>query len=198
MGAISLKYKSKSGNLTAPGDVDPGAMIPLMTTTLSTASASVTFSSIPQEYEHLQVRVWGWNTSGSDRSLAIYYNSDTGINYVNHYLQGNGSSATAGAETGRGQTFIIDSNAGQTGFNGDVNKASTFLIDILDYANTNKFTTVRALGGWDGNGSGVVGLASALWRSTAAINTLTFFLPYSTNIGAGSKFALYGIKRAGA
>lgn len=198
MASISLKYKSKSGNLTAPGDVDPGAMIPLATTTLSTASANVTFSSIPQGYEHLQVRVWGWNTSGSDRSLAIYYNSDTGINYVNHYLQGNGTSVTAGAETGRGQTFIIDSNAGQTGFNGDVNKASVFIIDILDYANTNKLKTVRAFGGWDGNGGGVVGLASSLWRSTAAISTLTFFLPYSTNLGAGSTFALYGIKRAGA
>lgn len=198
MAVSSLKNKTKLSTLTSPFDIDLGGMIPLMTTTLSTSAVSVTFSDIPQSYEHLQVRVWGWNTSGSDRSLAIYYNSDTGINYVNHYLQGNGSSATAGAETGRGQTFIIDSAAGQTGLNGDVNKASVFLIDILDYANTNKNTTVRALGGWDGNGGGVVGLASSLWLSTSAINTLTFFLPYSTNIGAGSKFALYGIKRAGA
>jgi hypothetical protein len=198
MGSVSLKNKSKSGNLTAPGDVDPGAMIPLMTTTLGSAAASVTFSAIPQNYEHLQVRIWGWNNSGSDRSLAIYYNSDAGINYVNHYLQGTGSAASSGAQTGRGQTFILDSNSGQTGFNGDVNKASVFIIDILDYKNTNKNKTIRALGGWDGNGTGVVGLGSSLWLSTAAISTLTFFLPYSTNIGAGSTFALYGIKRAGA
>jgi hypothetical protein len=198
MGSISLKTKSKSNNLTAPGDVDLGAMIPLMTTTLGIAAASVTFSSIPQNYEHLQVRIWGWNNSGSDRSLAIYYNSDAGINYVNHYLQGNGSTVTSGGETGRGQTFILDSSSGQTGFNGDVNKASVFIIDILDYKDTNKFKTIKGLGGWDGNGTGVVGLGSSLWRSTAAISTLTFFLPYSTNIGAGSTFALYGIKRAGA
>jgi hypothetical protein len=198
MGSISLKTKSKSNNLTAPGDVDLGAMIPIATTTVGTATATVTFSSIPQNYEHLQVRIWGWNNSGSDRSLAIYYNSDAGINYVNHYLQGNGTAASAGAQTGRGQTFILDSNSGQTGFNGDVNKASVFIIDILDYKNTNKNKTIRGLGGWDGNGTGVVGLGSSLWLSTAAISTLTFFLPYSTNIGAGSTFALYGIKRAGA
>ena len=48
MGAISLKYKSKSGNLTAPGDVDPGAMIPIATTALTTTAANITFSNIPK------------------------------------------------------------------------------------------------------------------------------------------------------
>ena len=57
MASISLKNKSKSGNLTAPGDVDPGAMIPLMTTTVGTAVSAVTFSDIPQAYEHLQIRI---------------------------------------------------------------------------------------------------------------------------------------------
>ena len=51
MASISLKYKSKSGNLTAPGDVDLGAMIPLMTATPS-GTGTVTFSNIPQSYEH--------------------------------------------------------------------------------------------------------------------------------------------------
>ena len=49
MASISLKNKSKSGNLTAPGDVDPGAMIPIATSTVSSATATVTFSSIPQK-----------------------------------------------------------------------------------------------------------------------------------------------------
>ena len=47
MASISLKYKSKQGTLTAPGDVDLGAMIPLMTTTVgSGGSSTITFSSI--------------------------------------------------------------------------------------------------------------------------------------------------------
>jgi hypothetical protein len=198
MASISLKYKSKQGNLTAPGDVDPGAMIPLATTTLTTTTATVTFSSIPQVYEHLQVRLWGYNTSGSDRSLEYKFNNDATAVYANHYLLGSGAAASAGAQTGRNYCYTFDADSVQRGFNGDSTKASTFLIDILDYSNTNKFKTVRAIGGWDGNGSGYIGLASNLWRSTAAIDRIDFTLPYSTNFGANTTFALYGIKRAGA
>jgi hypothetical protein len=166
----------------------------IATTTLATSTANISFSSIPAGYTHLQLRITGWNTSGSDRSLAMYYNSDTGINYVNHFFIGNGSTATAGPQTGRGQTFIFDDNSGQRGFNGDTLYRSSFVIDILDYANTNKNKTIRGIGGWDANGSGNVGIGSSLWMSTAAINSITLFLPYSTNFGAGTKASLYGIR----
>lgn len=172
----------------------PSTYDAIATTTLATSTANITFSSIPANYTHLQLRISGYNTSGSDRSLALYYNSDTGLNYVNHFVIGSGSAATAGAQTGRGQTFIFDDNSGQRGFNGDSAIRSSFVIDILDYANTNKNKTIRGIGGWDGNGSGYVGLGSSLWRSTAAINSLTLFLPYSTNFGAGTKASLYGIR----
>lgn len=199
MASISLKYKSKQGNLTAPGDVDPGAMIPLATTTLTTTTATVTFSSIPQAYEHLQIRIWGYNTSGSDRTLWLQFNSDSGSNYRNHWLSGNGSAASAGADSAATVGILpLNANSSQTGFNGDSTKASVVIMDILDYTNTNKYTTVRTLGGWDGNGGGYAYLASGLWMNTAAISTLYFQLPYSTNFGTNTTFALYGIKRAGA
>jgi hypothetical protein len=66
------------------------------------------------------------------------------------------------------------------------------VIDILDYANTNKYKTMRTLSGYDANGSGNVGLFSGLWMNTAAvtsINLLTFYDQYATY----SSFALYGI-----
>jgi hypothetical protein len=172
----------------------PSTYDAIATTTLATSAASITFSSIPADYTHLQLRISGYNTSGSDRSLALYYNSDTGLNYVNHYFIGSGSAATTGAETGRGQTFIFDANSGQRGFNGDASYRSSFIIDVLDYANTNKYKTIRGIGGWDANGSGYVGSGSSLWMSTSAINSLTLFLPYSTNFGAGTNASLYGIR----
>ena len=67
-----------------------------------------------------------------------------------------------------------------------------------DYKDTNKYTTVRTLGGWEGNGTGYVYFASGLWMNTAAVSTLYFQLPYSTNFGSGTTFAIYGIKTAGA
>jgi hypothetical protein len=66
-------------------------------------------------------------------------------------------------------------------------------MDILDYANTNKFKTTRTLTGSDLNGSGVVSLDSGSWRSTSAITSITF-TARANLINTYSSFALYGIK----
>ena len=186
---LGIMASSISGNL------DPSAYFPIATTTLASATASVTFSSISSAYTHLQVRIWGYNTSGSDRTLYLQLNSDSGSNYRNHYLSGNGAVTAVGSE-GAATTGILplNANSSQTGFNGDVNKASTVIMDVLDYTNTNKYTTIRTLGGWDGNGSGRAYLSSGVWMNTAAITNLYFQLPYSTNFGTGTSFTLYGIK----
>jgi hypothetical protein len=73
------------------------------------------------------------------------------------------------------------------------NTYGVIVIDILDYTNTNKYTTVRTLGGYDNNGSGAVALFSGLWLNTAAITSIqtgAFFAGDDTN----SQLALYGIK----
>jgi len=71
------------------------------------------------------------------------------------------------------------------------------VIDILDYANTNKYKTTRALAGLDINAAGgFIALRSGNWRNTNAITTITL-KPESSRIFAQySQFALYGIKGA--
>jgi hypothetical protein len=190
MASISLKYKSKSGNLTAPGDVDLGAMIPIATTTLGSSQSTITFSSIPQNYEHLQIR---GITAGSGVQSTLRFNSDSGNNYAAHSLLGDGSTVSAGGATS------------QTGINtiGYLNNVSNvfvpFIIDILDYSNTNKNKTVRYTFGWEKNASGsYIYYASGLWMNTSAINTITISADSSGSIAQYSSYALYGIKRAGA
>ena len=191
MGAISLKYKSKSGNLTAPGDVDPGAMIPLATTTLTTSTATVTFSAIPQDYEHLQIR---WFARGS--SLAGLYwtfNSDTGANYTRHRISADGSSVSVSGLSSQNNIYTVASW-------GIPNTASIFadgVYDILDYRNANKYKTLRGLAGQDSNGSGGVEFISGLWMNTAAITAISI-TPNTGTFQQYTSFALYGIKRAGA
>jgi hypothetical protein len=167
----------------------------IATTTLGSNTATITFSSIPATYKHLQVRIWGYNNSGSDRTLYLQLNSDAGSNYRNHYLAGTGAAISAAADSAA-TTGILPYNgpSSATGFNGDSTKASVVIMDILDYTNTNKYTTVRTIGGWDGNGSGQIYLSSGLWMNTAAVTNLYFQLPYSTLFGTGTKMALYGIK----
>lgn len=192
MASISLKYKSKQGTLTAPGDVDPGAMIPIATTTLSTTASTVTFSSIPQAYEHLQIRCSAL-TASSGAVMVLRLNSDTGGNYTSHRLNGDGTSAAAFAETGVSYARIFGQNIGTSTAN-----PTAIIIDILDYSNTNKNKTIRSLAGCDLNGSGETGLQSSLWLNTSSVSTIELRLNTSGNYSQYSSFALYGIKRAGA
>jgi hypothetical protein len=190
MPVLGIIASSISGNL------DPSAYFPIASTKITTATASVTFSSIPATYTHLQMRIWGYNNSGSDRTLWMQFNSDSGSNYRNHYLAGNGSAIASGADSAATVGILpYNSAASTTGFNGDSAKASVVIMDILDYTNTNKYTTVRTLGGWDGNGSGQIYLSSGVWMNTAAITNLYFQIPYSTLFNTGTVFTLYGITR---
>ncbi len=76
------------------------------------------------------------------------------------------------------------------------NSANIFcatITDVLDYTDTNKYKTVRYLGGKDQNGSGGVSLNSGSWRSTAAVTSITFFSS-GVDFPEYTQFALYGLK----
>lgn len=154
-------------------------------------SSAVTFSSIPSTYKHLQIRAIGhWSgTSNQYANGQLQINGDTASNYSYHRLYGNGSAASADAST---STTKINT----PWFPDDLYNTAIFgsiIIDVLDYQNTNKYKTIRTLGGFDGNGSGFVGLFSGLWMQTTAISSISISLP-SYNLTQYSKFALYGIK----
>ena len=177
-----------SGHLFAPS----GAYDSIATTTVgSGGTASVTFSSISQTYTHLQIR-WLMRSnraSGTNDGLQVRFNSDTGSNYSNHLLYGDGSGAyaAAGANTTSMPLGYGSSN------NNISNTFGAGVIDILDYTNTNKYKTTRFLGGADKNGSGVVSLYSSVWLSTSAVTSITL-TPQTDNWVQYSSFALYGIK----
>lgn len=200
MGAISLKYKSKSGNLTAPGDVDPGAMIPLATVTVGAGgSSSISFTSIPSAYEHLQIRAIGRtnrSATGGDYSLVVINNDASASNYSMHQLLGNGVSVLVG---GYPQTFAGALISRWAAASDGSNMFGVAIIDILDYANTNKYKTIRSLGALDTNSANCqINLESNLWMNTSAITSLTINPGAGTSWSQYSSFALYGIKRAGA
>ena len=155
----------------------------IATQTVSTAVASVTFSSIPQNYTHLQIR-FAIPSPGTD--IRFQFNSDTAANYTFHYLYGEGASCLSGnaATTSDGYAGFYYNNSNVTG---------GAILDFVDYANTNKFKTVKGLTGQDNNGSGIIMLVSSHWRSTAAINSIKLY-HVTGNIGAGASFALYGLK----
>jgi len=173
------------------GNLVTDAYESIATTTLSSSASSITFSSIPATFKHLQIRAL-FGTAGAGSAYIINFNSDTGNNYSYHYLNGNGASATVGASTSRAFTIVTDnSGAGVT------TSPTATVIDILDYTSTAKNKTVRSLVGFDGNGSGDIRLASGLYFATpAAITSISFAGDGASTLAQHSKFALYGIKGA--
>lgn len=151
-------------------------------------SAYAEFTSIPSTYTHLQIRSIAKSSTTAGR-IDIQFNSDTGTNYANHFLDGTGSSVSAGAETSNGKISIYYLMTAST----NANMFSGGVIDILDYKNTNKYKTLRALVGNDQNGSGDITLQSGLWQNTNAITSIKL-TPQTGNLAQYSSFALYGIK----
>lgn len=157
----------------------------------SGGSTSVSFTSIPSTYAHLQIRS-SFTTSTGGQVISVRLNSDTGSNYTLHSLVGNGSAASADSGTSQPYSPIFGRVVGTSTTNPTV-----VVTDILDYTNTNKNTTLRSLGGNDNNGSGEINLISGLWLNTAAITSIEIS-PYNgaVNFKEYSHFALYGIKAA--
>jgi hypothetical protein len=177
-----------SSRLTAPAT----AYESIATVTVgSGGAANVEFTSIPATYTHLQIRLIGRSDRAANLdSLRLQANSDTASNYAEHGLYGDG--ASAGAFAGTSQTYMQFYRI--AGANAGANIFGAIYIDILDYANTNKFKTARSIGGADNNGSGEIYLMSGLWRSTSAITSLKLLPGVGTNFTQYSQFALYGIK----
>jgi hypothetical protein len=163
----------------------------------STAGAgglsSVTFSSIPSTYKHLQIRATariGVNNPGNDGGyVGLRFNSDTGTNYTTHIINGNGATAGSTAWTGINEIYFQRFAGNNTG----ANIFGAGVLDILDYQNTNKNTTIRNLAGFDNNGGGLMYLTSGLWLNTSAITSITL-TPEAGNFLQYSSLALYGIK----
>jgi hypothetical protein len=158
----------------------------IATATFTGSALSVTFSSIPSTYQHLQIRGLARTPGGNDQ-IDLRFNGDSGTNYSMHGLSANGASVSGEGYGTQNRIF----NANSPVSDSDVYCIS--VIDILDYANTNKNTTVRTLQGRDTNGTGVIALNSGAWYNTAAVTSITL-AARTYNPTSISSFALYGIK----
>ena len=167
-----------------------GAFDLLETVTLNTTTASVSFTGLGSysAYKHLQVRAVVRINAGvvQTSSPVLQLNSDTGSNYARHLLQGDGSSVTSGAQTSTDGFYGINS----AGASAAANIFGVAVIDILDFASTNKQTTFRSLTGVSAANSRI-SLRSGLWNNTAAVTSITFA---QADLLAGSRFSLYGVK----
>ena len=192
MATVTRYTDMLAGNTTWNPWEPQGAYDALSTITVPAGGvASITFAAIPNTYKHLQIRsISKTNRVDQNDGMQIQLNSDTAANYNNHHLYGDGSSAVSGSLDTPGSGLLVWLIAG----NNSTNAWAATITDLLDYTDTNKFTTARSLVGYDNNGNGVVGLSSGAWRNTSAINTIKIQPRYGTSFNQYSQFTLYGIR----
>lgn len=158
---------------------------PIATQTLGSAAASVTFSSISSSYTDLVLVFWKLTSAAAQCSLQ--FNGDTGSNYSNTSVSGNGSAA-ASARSSSGTSISLE-NA----LISDTTNASMIILNVMNYSNTttNKTIISRANAAASGVNANV-----GLYRSTSAISSLTVLSGGSSTFSTGATFTLYGIKAA--
>lgn len=159
---------------------------------LTTATHTVTFSDINQNYENLTVRWVGFADTASDtqlRDIRVVFNGDTGNNYHRQFSRDGTESTALSQASGKvgeanGQLAVGNENAGW--------------FDVLDYTNSSR-RTITLGQAFDVENLNVIRLETCnLWGAQVsqgeAITELTLEIggTGATKFDVGSKFYLYG------
>jgi hypothetical protein len=153
---------------------------PLATVTLGTATASVTFSSIPATYRDLILEIVIQPNAVAMDNVFLRFNSDTGSNYP--YVEAFGSGASVGGGSGTTTYFLL-------GYHGGGTAPTQIGTSILDYSATDKHKTGLVRNDKTGQGTSMI---AARWANTAAITTVLVDSVAST-FPTGSTLNLYGV-----
>ena len=159
----------------------------IATTTLGSAAASITFSSIAASWTDLRLVMTVITSTNSITELQ--FNGDTGTNYSNTVLYGDGTGAYSSKLTNNNYIYTYASTSASA-----LTIPVFYKIDIFSYAGST-YKTALLTGSGDTNGSGRVVNVVGLWRSTSAITSVTV-LSTSGTYSTGTTATLYGIKSA--
>jgi hypothetical protein len=158
---------------------------PIATTTLGSAQATVTFSSLGS-YTDI-VAVITAKVSASSYDLSFRVNGDSGTNYSLTALSGNGSTANS--------IRVSNATAGRGDYRAymDTSEFNNYIINFMNYGNSTTYKTIIGRGNSAALGTDAV---VNLWRNTAAITSIVFAPEFTGNFATGSTFTLYGIASA--
>jgi hypothetical protein len=177
------------GLLSQGGGAGAAGSFELIETAYGTGSAAtITFSSIPSTYKHLQIRFSAVVVSNYGQT-GMRFNGDSATNYSYHQLVGYNAGVTSAAAANSSRIIVTGPNVNVT------SQPAVGIVDILDYADTNKHKTARIFFGSNFSAASVfseVTLFSGNWRNTAAVTSIT--LTNDFNYTTAARFSLYGIK----
>ena len=167
----------------------PATYDAIASSTLGTATSTITFSSISSGYTDLKL-VMSFTTATSGQIALVRYNNDSGSNYYGTYIRGDGSTASGGFP-GVVTTIYVPNYT-----NNDGTTPTTGIVELFSYTNNKKKMSLTTVAN-DKNTSGTTQIERSvqLWNSTATVNRIDIICS-SGNFNIGSQFTLYGILKA--
>jgi len=173
----------------------PGAFDSIASATPS-GTNTVTFSSIPQTFSHLQIRAVVATTDNQSGTMYDYTVRINGVSTTSYYTQEIRSTSTNVNATsanyddtafylyawGAAQSYVIFAPS---------------ILDFLDYTSTNKAKSIRYVRGGNnnaGNNNSLFRLGNTLFNSISNPITSITFTMSTGNFTGGTTFALYGIR----
>jgi hypothetical protein len=171
----------------------PKTYEPIATTTLGSAQATVTFSSISSNYTDLVVIAYARSTRASSNDIfRLGFNSDTSAsNYSATYIASDTGGGTAYSGRYTSGSYYGPIFPGISGNSAGSSTYTPLLIHIMNYSNTTTNKTYIARGHYTSDTGATVGR----WNSTSAISSLVVSAAFG-NLDTGSIITLYGIKAA--
>jgi hypothetical protein len=159
----------------------------------SGGASSIAFSSIPDTYTDLLVKISArTNVSNWNDNSIVRFNGDTGTNYSNRRLNAEGSTVSTSSNTSQDGFYYFN-------FDGSTATSNTFCNNkmyIPNYTSSNQksFSVDRAI---ENNSSteNLVAIIAGIWTGTAAITSISIAPYYGTLFVQHSTATLYGIKK---
>lgn len=173
---------------------------PIASQTLTSDTASVTFSSIAGTFTDLVIVGMARSTTSTFNNNAFVrmrFNGDTGSNYSSTPLFTRNTGSGWGVLSLRDSNVTVATAGPIPGPGNGSNIFGPFAVHVMSYANTNVNKTTLGASGYSSDLSSHDGPRREvnLWRNTSAITTILLF-PSDGSFVSGSTFSLYGIKAA--
>ena len=155
--------------------------------TLTSTTATITFNSLGSYTDLVLVICASSNHTDNGSRGYIRFNSDSGNNYSDTWLGGNGTAATSNRDAPQSSIAY--------GVVGNVStQFESQIIHVMNYGNSTTYkTTLSRSSKSDGYNNGLRATVG-LWRNTNAITSIS--LTCDGSYISGSTFTLYGVKSA--
>lgn len=169
----------------------PNTFSLIASSTLGSAQANISFSSIPSIYTDLCLKVSSRGASTGTLVLVQFNSSSSG--YQARWLDGDGSAASSGNNSSTLQNLMAWTQSSST----TANTFGNFELYIPNYAGSNNKAVSSDYANENNATGGIAyGLLANLWSNSDAINSISLSISGGTNFAANSSAYLYGIVKS--